>query len=216
MEVSRKQKEELLRKVSSLVEQKYFDPQFDVPKWRSLVDARTATILNGGSAAEFEQQMHDLVSQLGSSHTAFYHRNWRPLPPRQSICATLQQCETHDGLRWMLQDVQDGGPAQGVGLEKGDLLIGIDGEEIRPPGRVLLKPGRTTKLEVRKADGTRASFEIQIPLLKPKQPFSTPQAVISSQLEPNIGYLKINMFPRNGGNRCSARHRPCHRILSRL
>ena len=37
MEVDRKQKEELLRKVSSLVEQKYFDPKFDVPKWRSLV-----------------------------------------------------------------------------------------------------------------------------------------------------------------------------------
>jgi carboxyl-terminal processing protease len=221
MEVSRKQKEELLRKVSSLVEQKYFDPQFDVPKWRSVVDARTATILNGGSAAEFEQQMHDLVSQLGSSHTAFYHRNWRPLPPRQSICATLQQCETHDdGLLWMLQDVQDGGPAHGVGLAKGDLLIGIDGEEIRPPGRVLLKPGRTTKLEVRRADGTRASFEIQIPLLKPKQPFSTPQAVISSKLEPNIGYLKINMFPGMVGidvardiDRAIASFRDCDRMI---
>jgi hypothetical protein len=33
MEVDRKQKEELLRKVSNLVEQKYFDPEFDVPKW---------------------------------------------------------------------------------------------------------------------------------------------------------------------------------------
>jgi carboxyl-terminal processing protease len=195
MEVDRKQKEELLRKVSNLVEQKYFDPEFDVPKWRSLVSARTPAILNGGGAAEFEQQMHDLVSQLGSSHTAFYHRNWRPLPPRQSICATLQQCETQDGLRWMLQDVQDGGPAHGVGLRKGDLLIGIDGQEIRPPGRVLLKPGRPTKLQVLKADGREASFEIEIPLLKPKQPFTTPQAVVGSKLERNTGYLKINMFP---------------------
>ena len=86
MEVDRKQKEELLRKVSNLVEQKYFDPEFDVPKWRSLVSARTPAILNGGGAAEFEQQMHDLVSQLGSSHTAFYHRNWRPLPPPVDLC----------------------------------------------------------------------------------------------------------------------------------
>jgi hypothetical protein len=53
MEVDRKQKEELLRKVSNLVEQKYFDPEFDVPKWRSLVSARTPAILNGGGAAEF-------------------------------------------------------------------------------------------------------------------------------------------------------------------
>jgi carboxyl-terminal processing protease len=220
MEVDRKQKEELLRKVSNLVEQKYFDPEFDVPKWRSLVSARTPTILNGGGAAEFEQQMHDLVSQLGSSHTAFYHRNWRPLPPRQSICATLQQCETQGGLRWMLQDVQDGGPAHGAGLQKGDLLIGIDGGEIRPPGRVLLKPGRPTKLRVLKADGREASVEVEIPVLKPKQPFSTPQAVVGSKLESNVGYLKINMFPGIVGvdvardiDRAIAAFRDCDRLI---
>ena len=106
MLLDRKQKGELLDKVSSLVERKYFDPDFDVAKWRALIEARGPQILDGGNAEDFERQMHDLVSQLGSSHTAFYHRNWRPLPPRQSICATLQQCETTDGLRWMLQDVQ--------------------------------------------------------------------------------------------------------------
>jgi hypothetical protein len=66
MEVNRTQREKLLRKVSSLVEEKYFNPEFDAQNWRDLVDARTPKILNGGSSAEFEQQMHDLVSQLGS------------------------------------------------------------------------------------------------------------------------------------------------------
>ncbi len=118
MIVDRTQREKLLRKVSRLVEDKYFNPEFDVQKWRHLVDTRAPKILDGGDAEDFEQRMHDLVSQLGSSHTAFYHRNWRPLPPRQSICATLQQCETQDGLRWMLQDVQEGGPAHGAGLRQ--------------------------------------------------------------------------------------------------
>src|SRR5688500_17535420 len=124
MVVERTQKQKLLCKVSRLVEEKYFKPEFDVGKWRELVVARTPRILDGGSAEEFEQQMHDLVSQLGSSHTAFYHRNWRPLPPRQSICATLQQCEAQDGLRWMLQDVQEGGAGYLAGLRQGDLLLG--------------------------------------------------------------------------------------------
>ena len=195
MLLDRTQKEQLLNKVSRLVEEKYFDPEFDVPKWRELVAAKRPQILDGSSPEEFERQMHDLVLQLGSSHTAFYHRDWRPLPTRQSICATLQQCETQEGLRWMLQDVQEGGPAHAAGLRKGDLLLAIGAQETRPPDRVLLRPGSEVNLLVRKSDGSQVSVRFDVPLLKSKRPFSTPQAVVASKLESNIGYLKINMFP---------------------
>ena len=188
MIVDQTQKEEILQQVSRLVEKKYFNPEFSAEKWRALIDTKAPEILNGGNAEDFERRMHDLVSQLGSSHTAFYHRNWRPMPPRQSICATLQQCETTDGLRWMFQDVQEGGPAARAGVCKGDLLVGIDAEGVRPPDRVLLRPGRSTTLQIRKADGTEVSIAVEIPVLKSKQPFSTPQAVLSSKLESNIGY----------------------------
>jgi len=95
----------------------------------------------------------------------------------------------------MLQDVQEGGPGYLAGLRQGDLLLGIGDEETRPPGRILLKPGTSAKLLVRKPDGTKVLVDLEIPLLKSKRPFSTPQAVIASKLEPDIGYLKINMFP---------------------
>ena len=39
-------------------------------------------IWGAANSGDFEWQMHALVSQLGSSHTAFYHRDFRPLPPR--------------------------------------------------------------------------------------------------------------------------------------
>jgi hypothetical protein len=65
MVVERTQREKLLRKVSRLVEDKYFNPEFDVQKWRHLVDTRAPKILDGGSAEDFEQRMHDVVSQLG-------------------------------------------------------------------------------------------------------------------------------------------------------
>jgi C-terminal processing protease CtpA/Prc len=69
-------------------------------------------------------------------------------------------------------------------------------EDARPPGRILLKPGRTAKLHVRKANGAAVSVDVEVPLLKSKRPFSTPQAVIASKLEADgIAYLKINMFP---------------------
>ena len=95
----------------------------------------------------------------------------------------------------MFQDVQEGGAAHHAGVCKNDLLLRIDAEGVRPPERVLLRPGRSTTLQIRKADGTETSIAVEIPVLKSKQPFSTPQAVLSSMLESNIGYLKINMFP---------------------
>jgi carboxyl-terminal processing protease len=220
MEVDRRQREKLLQRVCRLVEQKYFNPEFDINRWRGLVETRAPGILDGSSTEQFEHEIHDLVSQLGSSHTAFYHRNWRPMPPRQSICATLQQCETEDGLRWMFQDVQEGGPAYAAGLRQGDLLLAIGAEETRPPGRVLLKPGTAVNLLARKPDGAEQRVHIEIPVPKSKRPFSTPQAVIASKLDSAIGYLKINMFPGLVGidlardiDRAIASFRDCDRLV---
>lgn len=187
------QRARLLERVLRLVEDKYHDP--DRGEWRTSVEARRADILNAALPEYFERQVHELVSALGSSHTAFYHRNWRPLPTRQSICATLQQCETDQGPFWMFEDVQEEGAAHVAGLRKGDLLVAVDGEAVQPPGRVLLRPGRSAKLLVRKTDGTDTVVGCEIPTLKATRPFSTPKAVIHSVIEADIGYLKINMFP---------------------
>lgn len=189
------QKRRLLDRVSRLVEAKHFDPNFDRAKWRTLVEARRPAILNSGSSRDLEEQIHQLVSELGSSHTAFYHGNWRPLPPRQSICATLQQCDTGYGLHWMLADVQEGGAAYSAGLRRGDLLVGIGSEEVRPPTRVLLRPGHTARLIVRKQNGSEVAVDCDIPTLKAKRPFSTPKPVIHSTIDEETGYLKVNMFP---------------------
>jgi carboxyl-terminal processing protease len=195
MEIDREKRERILQKVCRLIENKYFDPEFDILKWRALVETRRRAILEPTDSRDFERQMHDFVPQLGSSHTAFFHRDFRPLPPRQSICATLQQCETEHGRWWMVQDIQEGGPAHEAGIRQGDLLVGIEGESIRPPDRVLLRPGGIAKLQVRRADGSESSIQVGVPMLKSKRPFSMPKPVISSVLDGNIGYLKVNMFP---------------------
>lgn len=193
--LDRARKSQLLDKVGRLVEQKYFNPEFDASKWRFLVETQKPGIVDSESPSQFEQRVHDLVSQLGSSHTAFYHRSGRPLPPRQSICATVLQCETPYGVRWMMQDIQAGGPAQIAGLERGDLLIAIDGEEIMPPAKVLLRPGRRARLRIRRRHGEDTFVGCDVPPLNAKQPFSTPQPVVASRPQPNIGHLKVNMFP---------------------
>jgi hypothetical protein len=53
MVIERAQREKLLRKVSRLVEDKYFNPEFNVQKWRHLIDTRAPKILDGGDAEDF-------------------------------------------------------------------------------------------------------------------------------------------------------------------
>ena len=85
MTPDRKQREKILNRVSRLVETKYFDPRFDESKWRTLVAERRDAILVSPTPEEFEKAMHELVSTLGTSHTAFFHRNVRPIPPRHPV-----------------------------------------------------------------------------------------------------------------------------------
>ncbi len=196
MTPDRKQREKILNRVSRLVETKYFDPQFDESKWRSLVEERREAILGTTAPEEFEKAVHELVSTLGTSHIAFFHRNVRPVPSRQAICATLQQCETADGQRWMFADVQEQGPAHAVGIEPGDLLLKMNGQEIDTTKPPVFSVGEGATVSIRKKDGQEIQAAIAVP--KPKsgrQPFTLPQPVVYSKLEDGTGYLKVNMFP---------------------
>ena len=67
----------------------------------NLVEARRDRILRIESPEEFEKEMHELVSQLKTSHTGFFHRSARRIPARFAINATFQRCQTSDGPAWV-------------------------------------------------------------------------------------------------------------------
>lgn len=126
-------REAIFKKVCRLVETKHFNPKLNGVDWDSVVEARRDRILQTESPEEFEKEMHELVSQLKTSHTGFFHQSTRRIPARFAINATFQRCQTSDGERWMFLDVHEGGPAHAAGIQPGDLLLAINGEEIRPP-----------------------------------------------------------------------------------
>ena len=190
-----KRRQKILDRVSRLVETKYFDPDFDPQAWRRQVEERRAAILDAPTAQDFERATHDLVSTLGTSHTAFYHRDLRPVPSRQAICATLNRIETLDGPRWMFADVQEEGPADRADIRPGDLLLSINGEELdeeKPEFRV----GGKLTLAILKLDGSGAQIEIDVPAPKKgNRPFSMPKPIVYHHLDARTGYLKANIFP---------------------
>ncbi|MDA2926958.1 S41 family peptidase [Acidobacteria bacterium AH-259-G07] len=221
MELNPKQHEKILQKVAELVRKKYFHPDFDVKKWQGVIEEKKPFILQTSDSREFEKEMHNLVSQLGTSHTAFFHRNLRPLPSRQAICTTFKQCETREGLFWMVQDVQEFGPGHRAGLESGDLLLKVNDEKViseKPPA---FRVRGSTSLIVRKRDGKEKRISLEIPKFESsKRPFAMPRPALWSLRESGIGYLKVNMFPGVVGidvakdiDRAISDFRGCERLI---
>ncbi len=221
MNLDRKHREKILDRVSRLVETKYFDPDFDPATWRQQLDERREAILGSATAEAFEQGVHDLVSTLGTSHTAFFHRNLRPVPSRQAICATLIQEETPDGPRWMFADVQEEGAADLVGIRPGDLLLSLNGKELSTDKPPQFQVGDGLKLGLGRLDGNYTEIQIEVPTPKSsKRPFSLPRPVVHRKLDAQTGYLKVNMFPGLVGidvsrdiDRAVASFRDCDRLV---
>src|SRR3990172_5695107 len=113
--LSRRDREATFKKVCRLVETKHFNPKLNCVDWESVVEARRDRILRIESPEEFEKEMHELVSQLKTSHTGCFHQSARRIPARFAINATFQRCQTSDGERWMFLNVHEGGPAHRKG-----------------------------------------------------------------------------------------------------
>jgi carboxyl-terminal processing protease len=196
MQLSKTDRETIFQKTCRTVEKQYFDPRFNGKDWGALVEANKAAILESEDAARFESAMHDLVRQLGTSHTGFFHQSVNRVPGRLAICATFRKTESRDGLHWMFQDVHEKGPADAAGIAPLDLLLAINGQEITPPQQPMFPMGVTIPVTIRKRDQSEKRIDIVVP--KPRsrrQPYAEPLPVISNKLNGRIGYLKATIFP---------------------
>jgi len=81
----------------------------------------------------FEAGMGELLKELGSSHTAFFHQRRDSIPAPYSISATLRAVDSPQGKRWMFVDVIEDGVAFQAGIQPGELLLSIDSQPVLPP-----------------------------------------------------------------------------------
>jgi carboxyl-terminal processing protease len=196
MQLSRTDREKIFHKTCRTVEKQYFDPRFNGKNWPALVEANKKAILDADEPARFESAMHDLVRQLGTSHTGFFHQSVNRVPGRLAVCATFRKAETPAGLRWMFQDVHAGGPADRAGIRPLDTLLAIDGQPIAPPQQPMFPMGRTASVGLKKGDDRETVANVVVP--KPRtrrQPYAEPIPVISRKLDCGIGYVKATIFP---------------------
>ena len=97
---------------------------------------------------QFEAAVHDLVRRLGTRHTGFFHQSARRVPARLAVGVTCVKTDTAEGQRWIVRDVHEGGPGHAAGLRPCDVILSVDGRDVRPPGQLMLPMGASTMVMV--------------------------------------------------------------------
>lgn len=214
-------RQNVFEKVCRLVEKKHFNPALNGASWPALVESHKACILEAETIECYETEVQDLLAELKTSHTGFFHKSLRKVPARFSINATFQRVSLNGNAHWMFQDVHEGGAAHTAGLEPGDILIELNGEAILPPQAPILRVGEAANVVVQRRSGERTSLRIDVPAPKSrKRPINQPRPVAWSTLPSEIGLVKITMFTGAVGidlahdiDRAIAGLRDCNRLI---
>ena len=120
----------------------------DYGVWTSRVDARTAELL-GCDTPAFESGIRELLVELKTSHTVFYHSVPKELLPQHTINASLRDVGLNGDRKWMFLDVFESGPAHVAGIKPGHILQAVDGATTSPPTVPVFGIGQKHRLLVR-------------------------------------------------------------------
>lgn len=205
MTIDSKQRAQILQALKKLVLAHHINVAgIDYGAWTERVNSRTAELLNT-DVAGFEVGVRELLTDLKTSHTVFYHSLPTELLPQHTINASLRDVLQHGQHKWMFLDVFEDGPAHLAGIRPGDFLDAVDGTPCLPPATPYFGMGQTHKLLVTKV-GTESATELMVEVPKRKgtrqrPPLVEPKSPIHAKIGQNVGLLKITYFPGAMGMR---------------
>jgi len=196
--VGSKERAEILASIKKLVLKHHINVggvSYDA--WTRLVDQRASELL-AAKTDEFERGVRQLLTELGSSHTAFYHEDGMRVLPQHSINATLRGFSAAGSERWFFLDIFEGGPAQIAGLKPGDMLLAVDGTEYVPPSMPPFDVGQPYRLRIADARGENVrEVVVEVPKRKgtrARPPIVEPKSLSHAMVSPEVGLLRIVYF----------------------
>ncbi len=196
IQLAAKDRRAILEGVLAALRKRFYSPEKLNGDWHAAVERHKAQIEAAASADEFEKAMSDLLAELQTSHIGFFHSSARRASSRAALSAAYLADDTPYGKRWIFQDVHSGGAASVAGIEPGDILLRVDGQEITPPEHPVFPMGKQTEMEIVGSDDRRRTVPVDVARPKGKKlHFLEPTLVQARELKERIGYLKIAMFP---------------------
>ena len=155
MTLDSKKRSQILKAIKRLVLAHHINVAgIDYDAWTARVDCRAEELLTTDLAG-FEGGVRQLLAELKTSHTVFYHSLPKELPPQHTINASLRDVPVDGARKWMFLDVFEGGPAHIAGIRPGDFLDAVDGTACLPPATPYFAIGHTHTLGVRDAGNGR-------------------------------------------------------------
>ena len=141
-----KQRTEILASVKKGILKHHFNVGgVDYEEWARRFDEQSPSLLSV-DIEDFEGGIRKALSELGSSHTVFYHERTNRLLPQHSINATIRAFERDGRQRWHFLDVFEGGPAHLAGIKSGDAFVAVDGTPYEPPTAPPFRIGETYQI----------------------------------------------------------------------
>src|SRR5438309_9057543 len=196
---AQKDRAKLIRTIKKLVAERHINvnnPNQDYGPWLATVDERTPHLMTLQRSA-FEVGVSELLKELGSSHTAFFHQRRDRIPAPYSINATLRAVDSTEGKRWMFVDVIEDGVAFQAGIRPGEFLLSIDSEPIIPPKSANFRIGGNHRVELGGFNGSRREVAVGVPnrAAKDRPPMIEPRSLSYKVLPQHIGYIRVATFP---------------------
>lgn len=198
-----KDRAKLMSSIKKLVSERHINvsnPNQDYGPWLALVDRKTADLLNA-EAPGFEAGISELLKELGSSHTAFFHQKRDSIPAPYSVNATLRAVDCPYGKHWMFVDVIEDGVAFQAGIRPGEFLLSIDAEPIVPPKSANFRIGGNHRVELGGLNGSKREVAIDVPnrAAKDRPPMIEPRSLSYRVLPQQTGYIRVATFPGTVG-----------------
>jgi carboxyl-terminal processing protease len=194
--ISEGKRRQILDNVLSALSKKFYKPELLGSAWREAAEKSRPFIEGAGTREAFEQAIELLLQNLRTSHVGFFHETARRASSRSALSAAYLRGETPFGSRWIFQDVHAGGAAALAGVQPGHILLAVNGKNITPPEHPVFSMGERTELRILGEDNQEQLVTVEVAKPKGKKlHFAEPTLVQAERIEPEVGYVKVAMFP---------------------
>ena len=186
----------ILAKVLEVLDARFYKPELLDARWHEAVEVHRPLIEASPTRDAFEHGVGELLKSLQTSHLGFFHRSATRASSRAALSATYTAETVGDETRWVFQDVHDGGPAASAGIRVGNVLLTVNGSDIRPPVHPVFPMGSTSSITALTQDDESTDFSLLVARPKGKKlHFIEPTLVQADDLGDGIGYMRVAMFP---------------------